>query len=207
MTKSSKKILVATNNKNKIKEIAKILEGTKIEPVSLAELEERPPDVVEDGATFEENAEKKAREMANMFNMLTMADDSGICVDALDGGPGVLSARYGPEGLDDRSRYLHLLEEIKGVPDHNRQARFVCVICLAEPNGQALFFRGECEGIITREPQGEGGFGYDPIFYHEPSKKTFGQMSQEEKNKVSHRAEALKKLKEFFLRNPSTRLS
>jgi XTP/dITP diphosphohydrolase len=195
MDESVSEILVATGNKGKISEIAQILEDLPIRLISLADMDD-PPDLIEDGDTFEQNAEKKAWTVAKRFNIVSMADDSGICVDALQGGPGVFSARYGGEGLDDEKRRIHLLREMAHIPETERTARFVCVICLAWPDGRTIFFRGECEGVIVFEPKGEGGFGYDPVFYYEPAQKTFAEMAPEEKNLVSHRYRALQKMKE-----------
>jgi XTP/dITP diphosphohydrolase len=197
MNETFREIVVATNNRDKISEISQILGDLPISLILPADLKD-PPVVEEDGDTFEENAKKKALALATTYNMIAIADDSGICVDALNGRPGVLSARYGGEGINDRERYLLLLREMEGVPADQRTARFVCVICLAAPDGNCVSFRGECEGKITSSPQGEGGFGYDPVFYYEPAGKTFGRMEVAEKNLVSHRRRALNKLKDYL---------
>ena len=123
------------------------------------------PEVDEDGDTFESNAGKKALTMAKQYNVVSLADDSGLCVDALDGRPGVYSARYGGKDSSDEQKYLGILNEMKGVAEPDRTARFVCVLALAWPDGKVDMFKGVCEGIITLEPKGDGGFGYDPIFF------------------------------------------
>jgi XTP/dITP diphosphohydrolase len=156
------------------------------------------PEVVEDGETFEENALKKARVMAYSTGIVTLADDSGLCVDALDGRPGVHSARYAGDNASDEEKYLRVLEEMEGVPDSGRSARFVCALALVAPDGDEKLFRGVCEGRITREPRGSSGFGYDPIFYFEEAGCTFAEMDRESKNRVSHRGRALRQFADFL---------
>ena len=193
------KIALATKNQGKIKEIRSILEGLSVELVSLEELsiEELPP---EDGSTFEENALKKARFVAQKSGLPAVADDSGLEVDALDGRPGVYSARYG--GTTDEERYLKLLEELKDIPEPERTARFRCVIALVTPEGEEKTFEGVLEGRITRRPRGKYGFGYDPVFYLPDKGKTLAEMRPEEKNLVSHRARALEKLRAYLSTHP-----
>ncbi len=155
-------------------------------------------DVREDGATFEENALKKARTMAKTFGIPTLADDSGLCVDGLGGRPGVFSARYGGQDASDEQKCLHLLEEMVAVPDDRRTARFVCVLALAWHDGEEKVFTGICEGRIIHELRGSRGFGYDPVFFYEETSCTFAEMSLAAKNRVSHRGKALSAFSEFM---------
>lgn len=169
-------------------------------PAVFLSLSEVPgvPEVVEDGATFEENALKKARVIAYSTGIVTLADDSGLCVDALDGRPGVHSARFAGESATDEEKYSRLLEEMEAVPDLRRSARFVCALAFVAPDGEEMLFRGVCNGVITREPRGSSGFGYDPIFFFEEAGCTFAEMDQEAKNRVSHRGRALREFVEFL---------
>ncbi len=193
------KIALATKNPGKIKEIHSILDGLPIELIGLCELsiEELPP---EDGRTFEENALKKARFVSRTSGLTAIADDSGLEVDALGGRPGVYSARYG--GRTDEERYLKLLEELEGIPEQGRTARFHCVIALVSPGGVEKTFEGVLEGRITTAPRGNHGFGYDPVFYLPDKGKTLAEMRPEEKNLISHRAKALKKLRAYLSQHP-----
>lgn len=186
------KIFLATGNKKKIDEISKILEGSNIEILSIKDGIEIP-DVVEDGDTFEENSKKKALEIAKFTNMITIADDSGLCVEALNNEPGVYSARYSGENATDLENNKKLIENLKNI--ENRNAKFVTVMTLGKPNGESFSFKGEVNGVIVDEPKGENGFGYDPHFYMKEYEKTFAEMP-EIKNKISHRAKALKALQE-----------
>ena len=186
------KIFLATGNKHKIKEIEKIFKMDNVEILSINDGIEIP-EVEEDGTTFEENSKKKALEIAKFTNMITIADDSGLCVDALGGAPGVYSARYAGEHGNDLDNNKKLVKELQGV--ENRKARFVCVITLAKPTGETYSFRGEVEGDIIDVPQGTEGFGYDPHFFMKEYRKTLAEIP-EIKNKISHRARALEKLKE-----------
>ena len=186
------KIFLATGNKHKIKEIEKIFKMDNVEILSINDGIEIP-EVEEDGTTFEENSKKKALEIAKFTNMITIADDSGLCVDALDGAPGVYSARYAGEHGNDLDNNKKLVRELQGIED--RKARFVCVITLAKPTGETYSFRGEVEGDIIDVPQGTEGFGYDPHFFMKEYGKTLAEIP-EIKNKISHRARALEKLKE-----------
>jgi XTP/dITP diphosphohydrolase len=191
------KILIATTNQGKVQEIRNLVKGLPALFLSLSEVPDIP-EVLEDGTTFEENALKKAREMAYSTGIVTLADDSGLCVDALDGRPGVHSARYAGEDASDEEKYLRVLEEMQDVPDSERSARFVCAVALVAPDGEEKLFRGVCEGRITREPRGSSGFGYDPIFYFEEAGCTFAEMDGESKNRVSHRGRALKQFADFL---------
>ena len=186
------KIFLATGNKHKIKEIEKIFKMDNVEILSINDGIEIP-EVEEDGTTFEENSKKKALEIAKFTNMITISDDSGLCVDALGGAPGVYSARYAGEHGNDLDNNKKLVKELQGV--ENRKARFVCVITLAKPTGETYSFRGEVEGDIIDVPQGTEGFGYDPHFFMKEYRKTLAEIP-EIKNKISHRARALEKLKE-----------
>ncbi len=188
-------LVIATRNKGKTAEIRALLEGFPVEIRNLDDFGPIPP-VVEDGATFEENAYKKASFTARVLGVPALADDSGLVVDALGGAPGVLSARYGGENATDRDKYRKLLKEMKGKTDRN--AAFECVLSIAVPYGAALTYQGRCEGVIAEAPAGEGGFGYDPVFYYPPLEKTFAQLTSEEKNRVSHRGLALAEFRSEF---------
>lgn len=181
-----KSLLVATANAHKVEELRALLPDLSIR--SLLEMPSVPA-VVEDGATFEENARKKAEEISRAFGVPVLADDSGLCVDALDGAPGVYSARYA-EGTDMK-RYEKLLLALREVPVSARGARFVCVIALAIPGATTILVRGECLGAIDTAPKGELGFGYDPVFIVGAGPRTMAELSMEEKNRISHRGRAL----------------
>jgi XTP/dITP diphosphohydrolase len=185
-------IVIATRNNNKTKEIKEYFKDSDIDFKDLNDFGPIP-EVVEDGDTFEDNAYKKASFTARVLGFPAMADDSGLCVDALDGAPGVFSARFAGEDATDKERTAKILEEIEG--NENRDAYFECVISLAVPTGPALTYEGKCEGKITEEPRGENGFGYDPVFFYPGFNKTFAEASIEEKSHVSHRGKALKELK------------
>ncbi len=185
------KLLIATKNTNKVREIRdKLGHLPGLEILSLEDTG-RVPDVVEDGDTFAENAAKKALIVAAATGTVALADDSGLVVDALDGGPGIYSARYGGTCLTDAERSLLLLERMKTVPDGARTARFVCAIAIADPEKLLHIAEGVCEGSIIREMRGSEGFGYDPVFLVEGMEKTMAELSMEEKNTLSHRARAL----------------
>ena len=194
------KVVLASKNAHKLKEISKITEKFDMELVLESQVGV-DIDVEETGSTFEENSFIKAEAVMKATGLPALADDSGIAVDALNGEPGIYSARYGfDQSLDDWGRLELLLKNTEQVPDSSRQAQFVCVITLVTPEGQVIQARGEAHGELLRQPAGEGGFGYDPIFYYPPLGKSFAELSPEEKNQVSHRAQALKlfyeKLKE-----------
>jgi len=185
------KVFLATGNKKKIKEIGAIFEDFDIEITSIQDGIEIP-EVVEDGDTFEANSAKKALEIAKLLGVTTIADDSGLCVNALDGAPGIYSARYSGEDATDATNNEKLISELSGVED--RGAKFVCVITLAKPTGEIYSFRGEVEGVIVDTPGGTDGFGYDPHFMVPKYGKTLAEIP-EIKNKISHRAKALELLK------------
>lgn len=194
------RLVLATRNEGKVREIREVLSGLDVELLTLSDL----PEVHEDGATFSENAKKKALKVAELTGLPALADDSGLEVDALGGSPGVRSARFAG---DDDANNRKLLELLKGVPPERRTARFRCVLALAFPDGRAYTVEGTCEGRIAEEPAGEGGFGYDPIFLVPERGLTFAQMTREEKNSISHRGRALRKLREVLchlLRESST---
>lgn len=190
------KVVLASKNKHKLVEISKITEKFGFELILQSELGV-DIDVEETGTTFEENSLLKAEAVMKATGLPALADDSGIAVDALNGEPGIYSARYGfDESLDDWGRLLLLLKNAEHIPDGQRQAQFVCVITMVTPEGQVIQARGEIHGELTREPRGENGFGYDPIFYYPPYGKTTAEMDPEEKNAVSHRGNALRVLNE-----------
>ncbi len=198
-----KKLILASNNKKKIKEMKDILKELDIEVKSLED-ENINIDVVEDGKTFEENAKKKAKEIYEFLlkrgdeNFIVLADDSGLTVDYLGGEPGIYSARYSGEHGNDKKNNEKLLNNLKGVSIENRGAKFICQLAMFTDKGEYFGVLGDVRGYIIEELQGEGGFGYDPLFFYEPLSKTFGELSPEEKNKISHRGLALKELKSIL---------
>ena len=181
-------IVLATRNQGKVKEFAEMLKDFPVEIKSLADFGPIP-EAVEDGATFDDNAYKKASFTAKVLGLPAMADDSGLTVEALDGAPGVYSARYAGDKATDSDNIAKLLKEMEGKA--NRKAAFECVISIAVPSGPALTFEGRCEGEILSTPRGNDGFGYDPVFYCSILGKTFAEASMEEKNRVSHRGKAV----------------
>lgn len=194
------KVVLASKNRHKLAEISQITQKFNMELVLQSELGV-DIDVEETGTTFEENSFLKAEAVMKATGLPALADDSGIAVDALNGEPGIYSARYGfDSSLDDWGRLQLLLKNTEQVPDGQRQAQFVCVITMVTPDGKTIQARGEVHGELLRAPAGEGGFGYDPIFYYPPFGKTLAEVPSEQKNQVSHRANALKifyeKLKE-----------
>ncbi|WP_028317130.1 XTP/dITP diphosphatase [Desulfobulbus elongatus] len=181
-------IVLATSNVNKLKEIKELLKDFPVTVKSLGDFGPMP-EAVEDGATFDDNAYKKALHYAKVLGVPCLADDSGLAVDALDGRPGVYSARYAGPKATDRDNREKLLREMTGKT--NRAAHFVCVLSLATPAGPALTWEGRCDGEITAEPRGESGFGYDPVFFFPEFGKTFAEVTMAEKSRVSHRGKAL----------------
>lgn len=190
-----KQIVFATGNKDKVKEIQMILADLGVEITTMKE-EGIRVDVEENGKTYEENALIKAREVAKYTNAIVMADDSGLEIDYLNKEPGIYSARYMGEDTSYRVKNGNLIERLQGVPDNKRTARFVCAIAAVLPDGRELTTRGIIEGRIGYEEKGENGFGYDPIFYVPEFGKTTAELTEEEKNKVSHRGRALEIMKE-----------
>ena len=192
------KIVAATNNKHKVTELTALFENSDTELVTLREIG-FTDEIVEDGATFLENARIKAMAVHKATGLAAIADDSGLCVDALGGEPGIYSARYASEdgeNSDDTKNNEKLLSKLDKIPENERTARFVSALCFIDADGTEVSAIGKCEGIITREARGEGGFGYDPLFFFPSFGKTFGELTAEEKNEVSHRANAVKVLKE-----------
>lgn len=188
----SKKIVLASGNKGKIREISKMLEGYEVIGYKDLGID---IEIEENGSTFYENALIKAKTISDMINLPVLADDSGLMVDALDGAPGIYSARYAGDGIDEHNNQK-LLEVLKG--ETNRSAKFVCSMVLYFPNGKILSTYGETKGLILDEPSGEEGFGYDPLFYSLDLNKSLGIASFEEKNTISHRYRALKQMKELM---------
>lgn len=189
------KIIIGSGNSHKIEEIKSYFSDLDLEFSGLDQDLDLPP-VVEDGSSYKENALKKARQRASEIDEIVLADDSGLSVDFLDGAPGIYSARFGGEDLNDREKYLKVLKLLKGQPESKRKAAFVSVIALVDPFKEIeITVEGRCEGLIAEEPAGENGFGYDPIFYLPEFDKTMAQLSQAQKNKISHRGRALKKMK------------
>lgn len=193
--KNSIPLVIATRNKGKTSEIKAFLKDF---PVEIRNLDDFGPipEVEEDGESFDENAYKKASFTARILGYAALADDSGLTVEALDGAPGIHSARYAGKSATDEQRCAKILEEMQG--KLNRKAAFECVISIAVPTGEALTYEARCEGLISDKPLGSNGFGYDPIFYYPPLKKSFAELTQEEKNQVSHRGKALKEVRDEF---------
>lgn len=193
-----KEVIIATQNIGKAKEFEHIFEQYQIQVKSLRDLNDSI-DIIEDGETFEENALIKAKAIASKYHALVIADDSGLAIDVLNGRPGVYSARYAGEGRDDQANIDKVLSELEGVESKKRTARFVCALALVTPDGKEYVVRGECEGQILTECRGYEGFGYDPIFYLPSLEKTMAEIPKREKNILSHRAEAFKKLQQILM--------
>ena len=204
------KLVLATRNRGKVREFDRMLSETKssigdrgledkrvVELLSLADYPDAP-DVIEDGNTYEENAAKKATRIAQYTGHLTLADDSGLEVDALNGAPGVHSARYAGENASDAERIEKLLDALKNIPDEQRTARFKCAIALADVEGRTQVVVGVCEGRILREARGSQGFGYDPVFVPSGYDQTFAELGEGVKNRISHRARALAMARELL---------
>lgn len=193
-----KKIIAASRNKHKIEEIEKITAEFGMHIVSRDDAGIPPFEVEENGVTFEENSLKKAEAIMKVSGEITIADDSGLMVDYLHGAPGVYSARFAGEDGNDEKNNAKLLSLLEDVPYKERKAKFVSVITMLFPDGQKLVARGECRGHIIDMPEGNNGFGYDPLFVPEGFQRTFAQLTAEEKNKISHRAKALEELKRML---------
>jgi XTP/dITP diphosphohydrolase len=194
------KLLVATTNPGKFAEVKNFLRQLPLQVLPLSDLATWPK-IIEDGATFEENALKKARTLAEYSGYLTLADDSGLEVDALNGAPSIYSARYCGEEGNDKKNNEKLLHELRGIPEEKRTGRFVCALALCAPKSHGMkewTVRDSCEGRISFELKGENGFGYDPIFFYPPFGKTFGEVDRETKATVSHRGKALERLVEML---------
>ena len=188
-------VVLATSNQNKVREFKELIAEFPVEVKCLSDFGPLPP-IIEDGTTFDANAYKKAHHVAKVLGVPAIADDSGISVKGLNGEPGVFSARYAGEGATDKENCDKLLKNLEGVA--NREAYFTCVLSIAVPAGPALTYEATCSGTILEAPRGEGGFGYDPLFYYEPLKKTFAELTLEEKNEVSHRGKVLAEVKAEF---------
>lgn len=190
-------LLIATFNAGKVTELAAMLAGLDCRVIGFSDLPEVPPTVEETGLTFAENAVLKAEHYHRLTGLIALADDSGLEVDALDGRPGVYSARYGGENLSSVEQIELLLDEMKSVPDAQRTARFVCSIALAG-DGLKQLFEGQCEGFIARSPRGKNGFGYDPIFLDAELNRSFAELTHDEKSSRSHRGKALSQARVFL---------
>ena len=196
---SRPKLLLATGNRAKVREYARLLKGIPYRIVSLKDID-ISEQVEETGSSFEENAVLKARRYAKLSGLITMADDSGLEVDALGGEPGVRSARYAGERASDEERIDFLLKKIADVPWDKRNAQFRCVIAIAHPDGKVQTCQGQCRGILTFAPLGDNGFGYDPIFYLPDLHKTMAELSMSEKNALSHRGKAAEEARKILQR-------
>jgi XTP/dITP diphosphohydrolase len=187
-------IIISTKNEGKAREFKEFFYQFNIKAVSLLDLDEKLPDVEETGSTFEENAALKAEQIASLLNTPVLADDSGLIIDALDGRPGLYSARYAGVPKNDQANIDKVLEELKDVPWENRSARFICVLAIAIPGEQTIFRTGFCEGKIAMKAKGENGFGYDPIFIPVNYDVTMAELTAEVKNEISHRRNAIRQL-------------
>ena len=194
-------VVAATHNKHKIKEIQAITKEFDMEIISRDEAGVPKIEILEDGETFEENSEKKAREVMELCGKITIADDSGLMVDAINGAPGVISARFAGEDGNDQKNNDKLLALLSDVKPDDRSAKFVSVITMVYPDGHKIMARGECKGCIIFEPRGNSGFGYDPLFIPDGFDRTFAELSSEIKNQISHRAKALQNLREILKGN------
>lgn len=194
------RLILATSNKGKLKEVKEILPEYDIVTMGEMGINE---DIEENGTTFEENAYIKAKFIADRLNAVTIADDSGLEVDYLDGAPGIYSARFAGEGASDKERNEKLLSLLKDVPFEKRTARYVCAIAIVFPDGEKHIFKQTCEGYILDEEVGNGGFGYDPLFYFPEFKTTLANVPLDVKNTVSHRSKALEELKKFLAERKS----
>ncbi|UOQ86215.1 XTP/dITP diphosphatase [Gracilibacillus salinarum] len=192
-----KELIIATKNEGKMRDFRRLFEPYGIKVLSLIDLTDPVEDIEETGTTFEANAAIKAEAICQKFNTAVIADDSGIAIDALDGAPGVYSARYAGEKKDDQANLEKVLNELADVPREDRTGRFVCVLAIAQPEKETIFKRGECEGTIAFEQAGAHGFGYDPIFYPSDSAKTMAELTPEEKNQISHRRKALDQIENW----------
>ena len=192
------KIVLATGNKNKIKEIKEKFSSPGLLEISSFQELDTIPEIDENASTFEGNALIKAEAICRLTGLPAMADDSGLVIDALNGEPGVYSARYGGENLSDTEKNELVLSKMEGVPGEERSARFICAIAIALPDGKRFTVEGVCEGLISSKPHGTNGFGYDPIFYISEKDKTMAQLTSEEKNIISHRGRALEKAFEII---------
>ena len=195
-------IVLASRNRKKIEELKSLLADMPVEVRSLADFPD-VPETPETGNTFAENAELKAKAAAESTGRIALADDSGLEVDALEGQPGILSNRFAGPDATDQDKYMRILELLEGVPDEERTARFRAAVAVATPEGETVLVEGTCEGRIAREPRGENGFGYDPIFYLPDLGLTMAELPSQKKNRISHRAKALQSAKKVLGQLPS----
>ncbi|MFB4166638.1 XTP/dITP diphosphatase [Virgibacillus sp. JSM 102003] len=193
-----KEIIIATKNPGKAEEFKTFFAKFNIKAVSLLDLSQSINDIEETGVTFEENAAIKAEQIAKLMNKPVLADDSGLMIDALDGRPGIFSARYAGEPKDDNANIAKVLAELEDTKEPDRTARFVCVLAVASPDMDTVFKKGYCEGKISVSPKGSNGFGYDPIFIPKNCTKTMAELSSDEKNNISHRSNAIKQLEDWI---------
>ena len=194
---SAPRLVIATGNRGKIREMLEALSGLPVEILTRDDFASWP-DLVEDGKTFEENAAAKAVSLARWAGMPALADDSGLEVRALGGAPGVISAHYAGAHGDDEANIAKLMREMEDIEPRDRGARFVCVLALASPAGELVRIRETCEGAISPQPRGEMGFGYDPVFIPEGGERTMAELTLEEKNALSHRGKALRRLRSLL---------
>ncbi len=195
-----RKIVISTGNQNKIGEIKNILKDLPFELISKEELGLRDIEIIEDGDSLEENSIKKAEALSKMTDYMVIADDSGLFVDALNGQPGVYSSRYGGEEGNDSKNNERLLKELKNIPLEDRKGHFSTVIALIKENKEIITIEGQCNGSISLEKRGQGGFGYDPLFIPEGFDKSFAELGVDVKNRISHRSKALDALKEYLFK-------
>ncbi|MGP4108395.1 XTP/dITP diphosphatase [Virgibacillus sp. L01] len=193
-----KEIIIATKNPGKAEEFKTFFAKFNIKAVSLLDLSQSINDIEETGETFEENAAIKAEQIAKLMNKSVLADDSGLMIDALDGRPGIFSARYAGEPKDDNANIEKVLAELEDTKESDRTARFVCVLAVAMPDTDTIFKNGYCEGKISVSAKGSNGFGYDPVFIPENYTKTMAELSPDEKNSISHRSNAIKQLEDWL---------
>ena len=198
---SEQKLLIASTNQGKVAELRKLLADLPVSVLSPEALPQAVPDCIEKGGSFCENAGIKARHWFEHSALASLADDSGLAVQALDGAPGIYSARFAGNGATDRENLEHLLERLRGVEQGKRGASFICCLALCRSDGSLVTFQGRCDGVILDHSRGSGGFGYDPVFYYPPLGKTFAQLDPEEKNRFSHRGQALRGLCEWLSLN------
>lgn len=198
MKNNMNKILIATKNNGKVAEFQELFKKYDMQTISLLDLPNDIEDVEETGETFEENARLKAEQISSILNAPVLADDSGLIIDALDGRPGIFSARYAGLAKNDQDNNNKVLNELEHIPMENRTARFICVLAVARPGKETFFVTGKCEGFIALSESGSNGFGYDPIFIPEGYEETMAEISAEEKNEISHRGQAIKELDEWL---------
>ncbi|WP_079530451.1 XTP/dITP diphosphatase [Halobacillus hunanensis] len=193
-----KELVIATKNKGKVDEFKEMFAKYHITVKSLMDFDQKVADIIEDGDTFEENAIIKAETIAEQFQIPVVADDSGLEIDALNGAPGIYSARYAGEKKDDFKNVEKVMNELSNVPEQDRTARFVCAVAVARPGQKTFVERGTCEGRISMAPAGDNGFGYDPIFIPSGSDRTMAEYTSDEKNSISHRKHAILKIEQWL---------